>query len=622
MKKFKIVDSIVQETIEDFKKRQEERRSFENQWQLNMNFFMGNQYCTIGYGGKVEDYEKQFFWQEREVFNHVAPIVENRLAKLGRIKPIISVVPATNDEKDVKSAQISKKVISALSSKINLNQIIDEATKWSEICGTAFYKISWNNELGQTLAVAEDGRRVRGGDVDISVVSPFEIYPDSITRERLGDCESVIHAKAFSVDEVKRKYGIDVKGEDVNIFSLDATSYGFGGLGYSFSANKIAEGIKKDSVIVIEKYIRPNAQRPNGRFIVIAGQTLVYDGDLPYENGSENEREFPFVMQKCISQPSSFWGASVIERVIPVQRAYNAVKNRKHEFLNRLSLGVLNVEDGSVDLDNLEDEGLCPGKILVYRQGAKAPEFLTGEKMSGDFAEEETKLLDEFVNISGVSDITEEKYSASNLSGTALEILIEQYQHRLSAASENMKNAIKLLAKHVLRLYKQFAVLPRLIRLAGDNSEIDIFYFNSNDISSDDVRFEAEDDLGESVKDRREMIFKLIDTGILSDDEGKISSGMKIKILELLGYGLWENAQDQNELHIKKADKENLEMLKKVEKMPSEIDHHELHINEHICFMLTQEFEEKVQKDTKIEEIFLKHIRKHKIMKKNEEIEV
>ena len=89
MKKYKQINSVVQETIEDFKKRQEERRSFENQWQLNMNFFMGNQYCTIGYGGKVEDYDKQFFWQEREVFNHVAPIIENRLSKLGRIKPII-----------------------------------------------------------------------------------------------------------------------------------------------------------------------------------------------------------------------------------------------------------------------------------------------------------------------------------------------------------------------------------------------------------------------------------------------------------------------------------------------------------------------------------------------------
>jgi len=614
----KQISKVVKETLEDFKRRQEERKSFENQWQLNMNFFMGNQYCTIGYGGKIQDADKQFFWQEREVFNHVAPIIENRLSKLGTIKPIISVVPATNDAKDVKSAEISKKIINALSNKIDFNQIIDEATKWSEICGTVFYKVVWNNELGQTLAIDESGKKVKGGDVDISICSPFEIYPDSISRERVEDCESIIHAKVFSVDEIKRRYGVDVQGQDINIFSLDSSYYGFGGLGYSFSANKIAEGVKKNSAIVIEKYIRPNAERPNGRLIIVAGDALVYDGELPYENGSEGEREFPFIMQKCLNQPASFWGVSVIDRIIPVQRAYNAVKNRKHEFLNRLSMGVLNVEDGSVDLDNLEDEGLCPGKVLVYRQGSKAPEFLTGEKLSGDFVEEEEMLLEEFANISGVHDISEDRYVASNLSGSALEILINQYEQRLSSASDNMKNSIKMLAKQVLRLYKQFAVLPRLARIAGDNADVDIFYFNASDISSDDIRFEAEDNFGETVTDRRNMIFSLVDKGLLSDENGKMTSRMKVKVLELLGYGLWENAQDQSELHIKKAGKENLDMLKGDVKVPSEIDNHDLHINEHICFMLGKEYEEKCKKDSKIEEIFLKHVKNHKIMKNKE----
>ena len=115
------------------------------------------------------------------------------------------------------------------------------------------------------------------------------------------------------------------------------------------------------------------------------------------------------------------------------------------------------------------------------------------------------------------------------------------------------------------------------------------------------------------------MIFKLIDKGLLCDENGNMSNRMKIKILELLGYGLWENAQDQNELHIKKAGKENLAMLKDGEAKVSEIDNHDLHINEHICFMLSQEFEDKCKKDEFIEERFLNHIREHKKYLKNEE---
>ena len=35
---------IVLDIIEDFKLRQEERKRYEANWQLNINFFLGNQY--------------------------------------------------------------------------------------------------------------------------------------------------------------------------------------------------------------------------------------------------------------------------------------------------------------------------------------------------------------------------------------------------------------------------------------------------------------------------------------------------------------------------------------------------------------------------------------------------
>ena len=101
-------EDLVKEVLDDFKTRQQERKSFETQWELNMNFLMGNQYCSIGPSGEVEEYDKQFYWQEREVYNHIAPIIESRLAKLINMKPTMTVVPASGDERDVKTAKISK----------------------------------------------------------------------------------------------------------------------------------------------------------------------------------------------------------------------------------------------------------------------------------------------------------------------------------------------------------------------------------------------------------------------------------------------------------------------------------------------------------------------------------
>lgn len=613
----KKIDAVVKETLEDFENRIRARKGFDNQWQLNMNFYMGNQYCDVGYGGFVREIDKQYFWQEREVFNHIAPIIDIRLSRLSKITPKMQVMPATNEEDDIYTAKVGKKVLDSVCGKMNLTAKINQATKWSEICGTSFYKISWNSNLGQVVALEEDGRKIKTGDVDISVCSPFEIYPDSATHESLDDCQSFIHARAYTVAEIKQMYGVDVEGKDINVYSLDGVTSSLGGLGYSGLATGLIETVRKDSAIVLEKYVRPNEKYPDGRLIIIAGDKLVYDGELPYVNGIDGKREFPFVRQICNEEVGSFWGVSMISRLIPIQRAYNAVKNRKHEYINRLTLGVLAVEDGSVDIDNLEEEGLAPGKILVYRQGSTAPQFLGGEQVPSDFEKEEEKLLSEFSTLSGTSEIGSMENVAASLSGVALELLIDENETRLKFTTDSIKSAIKTIAKQILRLYKQFATFPRLIKIVGENGDLDVIYFKGNDISSDDVQFDTDNESNDTLSQRRNMIFTLLDKGLLTDENGNITKSMKAKIMENLGFGVWDTSVDLSDLHIKNADTENSKMNEAIEVDVKEIDEHSLHINQHISYMLKVVYAGDVNK--KVEEIFLKHIRAHReALKKGE----
>lgn len=611
-------EALVKSVIDDFNARAEARKPFETQWQMNMNFYMGNQFCNIGYGGNLEDQDKQFYWEERQIFNHIAPLVEVRLAKLAQIKPKATVLPSSNDERDVYAAKVSKKILDSISAKLNLSQKISEAMQWSEICGTAFYKVTWNPALGQVVAM-ENGEPIRSGEVEISVCSPFEIYPDSFTSSDIDKCQSIIHARAISAKQVKSIYGIEVEGSDINVFSLSSTSVGFGGLGYSSSAPKICQGVKTDSVLVIERYEKPTKEHKNGRLTIVVGGKLFFDGDLPYAVGKDGARDFPFIRQNSLGQIGSFWGGSIVDRLIPIQRAYNGVKNRKLEFLNRLTMGVLKVEDGSIDVDNLEDEGLCPGRILVYRQGSSAPEFLEGENLSSDFEKEEEVLLDEFESVSGVTEIYNSDTISTNISGVVLELMLQQDELRLKTSTDEIKHCVKMISQFILRLYKQFALIPRLARIVGDRGEVEMFYFNSSDISSDDIELETENELGESLTSRREMVFDLLNAGLLQDEDGKISTRMKVKVLELLGLGIWENAQDQNELHLKKADNENLAMLSGKDAKVLEIDQHSLHIDRHIAFMLSGDYEEKSLLDPTLEERFLQHIRQHKKLLKEED---
>ena len=604
-------EKLVKEIPDDFKRRAEKRKSFDLIWRINMNFLMGNQYCNVGYGGELEEQDRQFFWQEREVFNHIAPIFDIRYAKLSKIKPEINIIPATNDERDKQTAKVSKKIYQSVKNKLAIDKQMNQALKWSEVCGTSFYKVVWNPNIGQIVGQNDKGENIKSGDIEISVVSPFEIYPDSTVCETIEECQSIIHAKSYTTTQIKSIFNIDVKGQKVSTYSLDGVSEAIGGLGFNGTVPKIIESVKEDSAIVIEKYERPSKQYPNGRLTIIAGDKLVFEGDLPYING-DKERDFPFIKQTSIEEPGCFWGTSVIERLIPVQRAFNAVKNRKHEFINRLSLGILSVEDGSVDLENLEDEGLCPGKVLVYRQGSKEPKYLEGEALPNGLGEEEKELLEEFNKISGVNDLLNLRSLSSNISGVALELLIGQDETRLNASVESIRQSTLEIARKILQLYKQFALFPRLARIIGENGQIEMFYFSSSDVTSDDVVIENQNEGIQSLSQRREMVFKLIEKGVLNDENGILNNKMKSKILDMLGFGIWENAQDINELHIKKADNENLKMIDGVNCNVSEIDEHDLHINEHIAFMLGEDFEKTKLKNPKIESIFLEHIKMHK----------
>jgi hypothetical protein len=433
-------EDIVNDVRADFARRAEAKRRLEAQWQLNANFVEGSQYSYIGVKSDVEESDREYVWQERGVYNHVSPIYETRLAKLSRVRPKMSVRPASTDNGDVKTAKTAGKILASVAAKLNLDMLVTKATRLSEMCGSAFYKITWDASAGAAIGIS-DGKKVYEGDVRIDVCSPYEIYPSDIFCTDIAGLDSIIHARAVAVSDIERIYGVSVKSE-----SLDVLSSG------------IKRERARDCALVLERYTRPTNEKENGELAVVAGGSLLYYGELPYLCGADNRPDLPFVRQESLPVVGGFFGASVIERIIPVQRAYNAVKNRKHEFLSRIAAGVLAVEDGSVDADELEEGGLSPGKILVYRQGSTPPFFMNPGLVPSEFSREEDRLLSEFVSISGVSEITRSSnLPYSGASGAAVQLLIEQDDTRLSVTAENIRCAIRDTARHILRLYRRFA---------------------------------------------------------------------------------------------------------------------------------------------------------------------
>lgn len=599
----KIEEKIVAEITADFKKRQEARRPVELNWRLNMNFVVGNQFAQISSKGDIEESGKEYFWQEREVYNHIAPILETRLAKLGRVKAKAQVRPATSDDEDVASASLATKLIDAVCKENDFSSQLALANSWSEITGCAFFKVTWDAEKGHALDASGE---VKEGDVTITLCPPFEIFPEDIAITDIDKQSSIMHAKVLTTKEVKRIWGKDVKGGEVNVFSFDNAQVG-GGFGYTASVPKIVSEKREDSVTVIEKYEAPTHEYPNGRLIIVAGDTLLYQGDMPYLNGEDGTRGYPFAKQVCIDNLTNFFGTSVVERIIPVQRAYNTVKNRKHEFMNRMAVGVMAVEDGSVDTDDLEEEGLPPGKVVVYRQGSTPPIMLSPTQVPSEFSREEEKLLNEFVMISGVSEVTTYSQVPANVaSGTAISLLLEQDDTRIALTADSLRESIKRISKQVLRLYRQFAKVPRVKRITGDNGDVEIASFCAGNIDSEDIVFDTISDIEDTLSARRAMVYDLLKLGLFADENGKLNSSTKARLFEILGFGNWEDGRSNDEIHRKKALKENMELEKK--DVPVDVyDDHALHIAEHVRMCVST----KCVSDKAVRDRVANHIAKH-----------
>ena len=623
-------DAQVAFVNEEYRRRQTERRPFELSWRLNLAFIEGNQYLDINtQAGELIEIPKALWWQEREVFNHIGPIIETRISRLSRLHPILKCRPGTGDQSDIRAAKVGTCILKNIHDDKNIQNKNAEAANWAEACGSVFFKNVWNPDMGPVMARMEGepieaGQQggtqdVREGDIDVIVVPPQEIFPDSCFRQNIENCRSIIHARAYHIADIEETWGVEVPPEAVSVMQLHRIMHGLGGLGYGGGGFYHTVAPLKEYALVKEFWERPTKKYPEGRLIIIAGGKLLHSGKLPFLVGEDGKPDLPFTKYDCIERPGVFWGRCVTERLIPVQRRYNALRNRKAEFLNRAAIGQWNVEEESVDLDNFENEAGAPGSVHVYKRGYTKPEMVQTPALPHDFVTEESTLLQEFSQISGVSELSRQSKADPGVkSGVALQIALEQDDTRLTQTVANISQFAVDNGKMWLRLYKQFAEGPRILRNVGKNNVVEVIDWSGADIRSDDVMVEPYSALSESPAQRRQMIFDFLQAGLFNDAEGSpLSKEMRAKIFEMVELGNWESGDDNDEIHLSKAERENHALTQGGMPMAVDYDDHILHIARHNNYRLTAEYEALLQQDPMLESRFDMHLQQHIMLMAN-----
>jgi hypothetical protein len=637
-------DEIAQFVEDEYDRRRRAKLPFELQWRLNMEFLNGNQFMDIDTTAmNLQEIPKMYWYQEREVFNQLATIYETRVAQLARTIPILKVRPASQDDGDIGAAVVSSSLLMSTWYGEDMDVVWDDLCAWTEATGTGIIKTIWdkdkgklvtqhqvpiekphepNQSEGDTQQVMEmlgnqeemETVDIKEGDLDAVAISPFEFFPDNNYVSSLEKCRSVIHARAFDVREIEERWGVQVTPEKVDVMSMQAMNSGTGGMGYGAGGFKNAAAQIEKHAIVKEYYERESKQYPNGRFIIVANKQVLHVGELPYMVGEDDKRDFPFVMSRSIKKPGQLFGVSIVERLIPIQRRYNALRNRKAEYLNRVVIGQWYEPEGSLGDDSeLNDE---PGNIIRYRAATGKPEPVEFPNLPASFENEIQILLNEFTAISGVSELSRYSQAPSGVkSGVALSIANEQDNTRISNTASNLAQCIKLMGKQWLRLYRQFAQEPRVLRLAGKEQDVEVVHWHASMLKSDDVIIENSSALAETPSQRRQMVFDMMSSGLfVKEEQSTISEGARRKIFEMLEYGNWEGSMMEiSRLQEKKAKRENMK-IKVGEIVPSnDYDDDELHIEMHNRMRMSAEYEELLTGDQgeEVENAMATHIQMH-----------
>lgn len=608
-------EKLAEFVSKEFTERVQKRSQQELKWNLNINFLNGNQYCDADFNGKkIFSIEKLYDYQERAVYNNIAPIIETRISKLSGVVPEIGAITDSTDLNDISNAKISSAIIKSIQKRLNFPEKIGQAVAISEMLGTVFYKTVWNKEQGDVLYEDENGP-LQTGEVDTLICTPYEIYPESLYTESISEQRSIIHAHPYHVEELKDQWGVEVTPHRVNLFSMTNITNITGGLGWTSTAESVGQEVKDGYEIVLEYYEKPTKKHPDGRLLIVAyyNQILLYEGPLPYINQTYKKRGYPFVKQVAIARPGCFFGLSVIERLIPIQRDYNAIQNRINEYLNRAALGIPVVEDGSVDVDSLEYYGMPPGMPIVYGRGSEPPRFLDTPALPYSFLSKQDRLEEAFVSISGISELSQYSRAPGTItSGTALGILAKQDDNRLASGAENIRNAVLEVAKQWLRLYQQFALFERVLTLGGDELDNAAIRWNQRNLLPENLELTTQNEIENSLAVKRELIRELYGMGLFTDPKtGNITPGAKSKILSLLKMGDWENKMELETLHAARATRENIQMRQGFFTKTNQRDQHEIHLEEHTKYMLTREFEELEKENSILGELFEKHLREH-----------
>lgn len=529
------------------------KRAYERTWFINGSFLRGQHYVTWS------EFNKNFTVPTsvspnriRLVINYILAYYRRTKARLTAHKPSLFVRPATNDQTDVERARNAGKVLESEFDRLEHFEKFKEGVGWALETGSWFYYLCWNPWAGEPMfdeqpivdeygqpqidpetgqpathrvpMTDESGRHLHTGDMELEIVSPYEILHDR-NATSVEAAQWIIRSKIRPLSWIREHYpakGEFVVGEDVKIheyFQKRLTSLvGIHGFSSEVGATEKNAEREEEGAVVHEYWERPSAKHPDGQLVVIAGKVELFAGDNPYRH-----RRIPLIKVDDINLPGRFFGMSSYENGIPIQKNYN--RARSQEVENRTLTGrpkLLVPKNCGMQQTSFDAEA---GEKIEYRPGPRGekPELIVPPSTAAATATEIQHTLNDLQEVLGWHEVSRGILPSANIPAEGIEKLQMSDETMMGDTATNIDVGLVKLGKMMLSLAQQFWDEERMVRAGGEGARLEAMHLRGDDLAGDmkgadylDVRVIPHSTLLKNPEKERAKVMELMQMGILN----------------------------------------------------------------------------------------------------------
>ena len=580
------------------------------QWFHNMSMFYGHHWVEQTRGNFPEDYRDKLFtprkpyYHQRKTINRIRSYVRWEMSKMLSSFPTAQAIPSSSEDQDQRAAFAAEQAWTSISDAKKLRQHLSRTTWWTIVTGNGFLKTHWDD----TCIDKVSGEK---GDIKYGHVTPFHLFVPDIREQDIEDQPFVINAYTKPVAWAQYYFAKELGDIQLSPSVSSANQIldeAYLNLGHSKAP---------DSVIVYETWVKPGATKmmPQGGVIISIDDILinVYRDGFPYGHGM-----YPFTKFEHIPT-ATFYADSPIVDLSQLQKEYNGLRSEISEAGRRMAKPQLIAPMGSIVPSKLTNE---PGLVIQYKPGMAPPQPLPLSPLPQYYLDQQDRVLNDWIDISGEREVSRGDAPPGVTSGTAISYLQEASNQYLTPQFQSIEAGVEKIATQTIELFVQYVDLPRKIRTIGADGAFDTMLLKGADIASGtDIRIEPGSSYAKSKAAQEARVMDMFSVGIIDQPTASrlLEVGGVQKIMDTMNVA--ERKAQRENIKMKMMTLEDIEMarqqamqeimtqlppeamqnpeiMQEIQNMPApaiipvdDFDVHEVHIETHNKFRMSQEYE-------------------------------